>query len=81
LSELEPEPEDDVPVEEEYPDSRKRVRVPEYGGHSVIAASFETRHELASRRESMKSGFGTGILILRPDFPFPFSLEVSSDMP
>ena len=62
---------------EESPDSRKRVRVG-CGEHSVIAASSERRHELASRSESMKSGFGTGILILRPVFPFPFSLEVTS---
>lgn len=56
-------------VAEEYPDSGKPGRV---------AASSETRHELASRRESMKSGLGTGILILSPVFLSPFSLEITS---
>jgi hypothetical protein len=81
-----PEPElelmmDDVPVEEEYPDdSEKWVRVPA-NGHSAIASSSETRHEPASRRESMKSGLGMWILILSPVFPLPLeAISESSDV-
>jgi hypothetical protein len=70
---------DDVPVEEEYPDdSEKWVRVPA-NGHSAIASSSETRHEPASRRESMKSGLGMWILILSPVFPLPLALEAISE--
>ena len=72
---------DDVPVGEEYPDdSEQWVRVLG-NGRSATASSSETRHEPASRRESMKSGLGMGILILSPVFPFPISPEVISEAP
>ena len=64
---------------EGYPDdSEKSVHVLR-NGHSAIASSSETRHELANRRESMKSGLGMGILIFSPVFPFPISPEVISE--
>lgn len=73
---------DDVPVGEECPDDswKKWVRVPA-NEHSAIASSSETRHEPASRRESMKSGLGMGILILSPVFPLPLeAISESSDV-
>lgn len=47
-------------------------------GPASASSSSSTRQESASRRESKKSGLGTGILILSPVFPFVSSLRIPS---